>query len=299
MQEIKINVQSHEELMQILYHGKYKVSNQSTITTEKQFLLVPIEEKDIVKKLGARWNVSFKKWEIQREHDITKFKRWLPCEMEYPFLYIDLVPSNTWFENLRSILKKDEWDTIRKYIYKRANNKCEICGEKGLKHPVEAHERWSFDENAKIQVLMGIQALCPSCHEATHFGLAGIRGRSESAKQHIMRINKWIDEEFEAHYNEAVNKWQNRSKKSWTLDTCFIIDTFGDILCEETKQKIIDLKNLNNTLDRTHIKTISRSEHSSYETPFISFKKINWFHWKTWYFIFGIILFVTYFVLYC
>lgn len=212
--------------------------------------------------------------------------------MEYPFLYIDLVPSNTWFKNLRSILKKDEWDSIRRYIYKRANNKCEICGQRGSKHPVEAHERWNFNEDTGTQLLVGVQALCPSCHEATHFGLAGARGQAFKAKQHIIQTNKWTNEEFEAHYKEAVNKWQYRNKRNWILNACFIIEAFGDMLSEETKHKIMDLRNLKNVLDATHIETTNPS--SKY-----SFHKINWGHWKTWYFIFGTILFVTYFVLYC
>ncbi|AKJ73572.1 hypothetical protein SP39_1 [Salmonella phage 39] len=79
-----------------------------------------------------------------------------------------MVPKTAWFTNLRSHLSKSNWDVVRKKCYAKANYKCEICGGKGTKHPVECHEIWDFG-NGKI-TLKGLIALCPSCHEVKHIG---------------------------------------------------------------------------------------------------------------------------------
>lgn len=288
---------------------------------EKQVLLVPMQEKDIVKKLGANWNYKINKWEVDKNYDLSLFKRWLPSEMKYPFLYIDLVPSSTWFENMRSILKKQEWDDIRKYIYKRADYKCEICGNKGEKHPVEAHERWFFDEKQGIQRLVGIQSLCPNCHEATHFGLANVRGRSSEAKEHILKVNNWGDNDFLSHYNKAFDEWERKSQKNWILDLKYVINVFEDMISIDTKQKIITYANneinddfvLNNNDVSVNPKdeVITIEEYPKYIFKNIEIdkkredhksnfpkNKIDWRSWKTWYLIYGTILFLSYMIMY-
>ncbi len=74
---------------------------------------------------------------------------------------------------------KEQWDVIRKEVYKRAGNLCEVCGGKGWKHPVEAHELWAFNLEIKEQYLIRFVALCPMCHRLQHMGLAGIHNKSK------------------------------------------------------------------------------------------------------------------------
>ena len=45
-----------------------------------------------------------------------------------PKLTIELVPATCWQTNVRSVVKKSEWDKIRKRVYKEAGHKCEVCG---------------------------------------------------------------------------------------------------------------------------------------------------------------------------
>src|ERR1044071_5919999 len=96
-------------------------------------------------------------------------------------LTIELVPKTCWCSNLRDHLSKEEWDVVKKYTSKNAGYICEICSGKGDKWPVECHEIWLYDDKRKIQTLERTIALCPSCHEVKHFGLASINGRSEQA----------------------------------------------------------------------------------------------------------------------
>src|SRR3972149_12027864 len=100
-----------------------------------------------------------------------------PKESKPPRLTIELVPGTTWFSNLRSILPKEDWDALRRPAYRLAGYRCEICGGRGDRYPVAAHEVWKYDVRKHIQRLIRLIALCPACHEVKHIGLAGGRGR--------------------------------------------------------------------------------------------------------------------------
>ena len=133
-------------------------------------------------------------------------------------LTIELVPSTSWFSNLRSLLTSEEWDKIRKGCYKNANYKCEVCGGIGEKHPVECHETWEYDEINGIQKLVSLISLCPSCHEVKHFGLAGIKGRTKQAMDHLCKVNSCTMSEAEKYVQEAFVVWNKRSEQEWKLD---------------------------------------------------------------------------------
>lgn len=133
-------------------------------------------------------------------------------------LTIELVPRTSWFSNLRSLLSKEEWDVIRKGCYAKAGHVCEICSGVGPKHPVECHEVWEYDEDKGIQKLVSLIALCPSCHEVKHIGLAGINGRREQAVEHFCKVNECTIEIAESHIEQAFSEWHRRSGMDWTLD---------------------------------------------------------------------------------
>jgi hypothetical protein len=130
-------------------------------------------------------------------------------------LQIELVPSTSWFSNLRSLLSSEEWDKVRKGCYKHANYKCEICGGVGPAHPVECHETWEYDENTGIQKLVSLIALCPNCHEVKHIGLAGIKGRTEEATECDKKV-------AEKYIQEAFALWNKRSQRDWQLDVSLL-----------------------------------------------------------------------------
>ena len=137
-------------------------------------------------------------------------------------LTIELVPKTAWYENLRSELSNDEWDKLRKETFKKANYTCEICGGTGPKWPVECHEIWDYDDENKTQTLKGLIALCPSCHEVKHIGLARVRGNEYRALQHLERVNNITKSEAEKVMNEAFDVWNERSKHEWTLDLTWL-----------------------------------------------------------------------------
>jgi hypothetical protein len=45
------------------------------------------------------------------------------------------------------------WDRLRHQVTAEAGNRCEICGGRGRRWPVECHEVWHYDDTTKIQRL--------------------------------------------------------------------------------------------------------------------------------------------------
>lgn len=137
-------------------------------------------------------------------------------------LSIELVPRTCWFSNVRSCVSKKDWDKLRKKTYKAAGHRCEICNGKGKKWPVECHEVWHYDDQRHIQRLDRMIALCPSCHEVKHIGLAQLKGNMDRAVKHLMKVNKISLDEADEYLTKVFNQWRKRSLHSWELDLSFL-----------------------------------------------------------------------------
>lgn len=133
-------------------------------------------------------------------------------------LTFELVPQTTWNSNLRSILKRSEWDMLRRKTYEQAGYVCEICGGKGNRWPVECHERWEFDGRTHTQKLIGLIALCPACHMAKHIGLAEIKGFLDATLKHYAAVNGLTMSQAAKDLTSATNLWNKRSQVDWKVD---------------------------------------------------------------------------------
>jgi len=156
-----------------------------------------------------------------------------------PKLTIELVPSSQWGDNLRSHLKPLQWDLLRQACYVRADNRCEVCGGRGHKHPVECHEIWEYNDSARIQKLLGLVSLCPSCHKVKHIGFALTQGQDSFMRSlgQLATVNKWpmelaieyVDRQFQIH--------KIRSQWKWQIDLSWLNDVEQYIEESETKQR--------------------------------------------------------------
>jgi hypothetical protein len=144
-------------------------------------------------------------------------------------LTIELVPSTCWFSNVRSVVSKAQWETIRSKVSAEAWGVCQICGGVGPKHPVECHEQWFYDDHNQVQKLIGMLALCPDCHGVKHFGFSQVQGKGEAALQHYMKVNNLDREEAEKAITKSFDVWAKRSLKNWTLDISILSDYGIDI----------------------------------------------------------------------
>lgn len=141
-------------------------------------------------------------------------------------LTIELVPATSWYNNMRSVMSKQEWDTLRRKVYADYNYQCGICGMTNV--ILHCHEIWEYDDQNHIQKLNGFIALCKLCHWVKHIGLAGIRVSEgeldfEEIIHHFMKVNGCDRQTFESHRNHAFQVWEERSKYQWLIK----LDKFG------------------------------------------------------------------------
>jgi hypothetical protein len=133
-------------------------------------------------------------------------------------LTIELVPKTCWFSNVRTHVSKADWEKCKRLVRQRSGDKCEICGGRGPKWPVEAHEQWSYDEDRQIQMLVGLVALCPDCHRVKHIGRAFAMNEADLALVHLAKVNRWSLRTAESYAKTAFDIWELRSQYQWSLD---------------------------------------------------------------------------------
>ena len=164
-------------------------------------------------------------------------------------LSIELIPTNSFGRNLRSLLRGCTWDRLRFHTYWMKEHRCEVCGDDGeermrgkhvtVANParLECHEKWLYDEKNRIQRLIGLEALCPLCHQCKHIGRTLSVGAGERAIRHLARVNRFTLRQAEALINEAMIQHVKRSAgPRWTLDLSWLQNH-----CALTEQDKLDL----------------------------------------------------------
>jgi len=141
-------------------------------------------------------------------------------------LTVELVPTTSWYTNVRSEVTPAQWDVIRKEAYAKAGHKCEICEETGLSqgygHAVECHEIWHYDDDNLIQRLEGFIALCPECHLCKHPGLAAKKGQTYTVIAKLAKVNKITPPEAVDYLVASFTKHRERSLRRYKLNIDFI-----------------------------------------------------------------------------
>jgi hypothetical protein len=148
-------------------------------------------------------------------------------------LTIELVPSTCWFTNVRSNVSPATWDRLRRQVAKAAGQRCEICGGRGRRWPVECHEVFSYDDERHVQRLERLVALCPACHSAKHIGHAAIRGGRRQAVAHLAKVNGWTVDDAELYIEAVMEQWAARSRHRWQLDLGHLEKHYGVDLTKE------------------------------------------------------------------
>ena len=141
--------------------------------------------------------------------------------MDKKILKIELVPDGCWYSNLRTLLSEKQWEFLKEDAKCRAGGKCSVCGKKTT--VLDAHERWSYDENKGVQKLEDIVAVCKDCHSVIHIGRTYLKGDAEKAENHYMKVNGATYSEFRAAMKEANEEHIRRNKVSeWKLDLSYL-----------------------------------------------------------------------------
>ncbi len=136
------------------------------------------------------------------------------------YLWANLVPKNSFFDNLRYLFSNEEWDIIRKLVYKRDKYKCKICKRDNIK--LEAHEEWVYNYKEETQKLSNIISLCNLCHVNKHLGFAEILIEEKKlAKENIIKHWCWVNHEKEENFNsyrESIFElWNLKNMIKWKI----------------------------------------------------------------------------------
>lgn len=136
-------------------------------------------------------------------------------------LEIELVPTTSHFNNLRSEVTATAWKKLRIKYLTPLNNCCEICGGSSPKRGLDLHEVWSYtivDQYSGIQRLERLEGLCMYCHEVKHYYLTHLRGFGDRARSRLQKINGLTDKEL-YEYELLVHKdFVERSSVEWKID---------------------------------------------------------------------------------
>jgi len=220
------------------------------------YFRAPDEDREEILAMGGEWSESLQCWMIPPwQYDgIRKypslpelFLQWLHETIPYEGikgvggLCVDLIPYKCHYSNIRTILRPEDWEAVSAAFAKANDNRCAICKGRGSEHPVEAHERWTFDVSTKTQRLKCIQSLCPACHLATHYGFAQSQGKGSIARNQLKHVNGWDDEDVDNHLMRQYSKCRTLNKTEWLLDMSWLIGKAK--LSDQVIQTIEHLKN--------------------------------------------------------
>jgi DNA-directed RNA polymerase subunit RPC12/RpoP len=136
-------------------------------------------------------------------------------------IHIELIPERAWGKNVRSKVKKSDWDKIRKAVYAKENMECHICREKCKS--LDAHEVWEFDEINHIQKLVEIIGICKACHNTIHYGRACKLGTHNEARDNFLKVNECDLLDWELEIQQAqIDALRRRNIPDWKLDISLI-----------------------------------------------------------------------------
>lgn len=165
----------------------------------------------------------------------------LPVVLDnHKMLFGDMIPATSWGSSLSNLLTKASWDKLRQPLIARHHNICEVCGKQYK--TLDVHEIWDYKDptpeeieasNEKtrqektayyaigLQRLVGLVAICKSCHLCFHLGFARVQDRYQDTVDRLRAVNGWTQQEVEHYIREVEYRFEHRSKFLWALDLSF------------------------------------------------------------------------------
>jgi hypothetical protein len=126
------------------------------------------------------------------------------------------VPAPLWGVSAYRLFGKTKpWKEIRRDTLQLAGNKCGGCDADGPQ--LACHDAWSYDDTRCVATLIGFEIRCHACHNATHVGRANALGLEQDAHAQLREVNGCTQNEVDAMVDAAMDLWEKRSAKTWTV----------------------------------------------------------------------------------
>lgn len=181
---------------------------------------IKVEADDELRRIGGHWNDDKLIWEIPDGKPYVDFHKYIP-------LNIEVMPVTTWKSEYEGVIPEEEMTVIKKGVYSQSECKCEICEGQGEEWPVEVHEIWDYVYKAKLQILKGFEALCPTCHKVKHLISSGRYEDAMSVEpeliKHFCKINECTKDEYVKYFNEVKKKREEESAYLWIADISHLL----------------------------------------------------------------------------
>jgi len=130
-------------------------------------------------------------------------------------LGIDPIPASSRRATLANLLPANQWDHIRRCVYRNARHRCQVCGREGKMY---AHEKWQFNEQTGYQSLRGFEALCEKCHKVKHLFFVKEPRQRAILFQHFLTVNK-ISWDEGIQYLVGINSRRQRlNRQKWIVN---------------------------------------------------------------------------------
>ena len=138
-------------------------------------------------------------------------------------LEVQPVPRGNWGDNLAHLLPPEIWDALRKGVYRRAGNRCEICGD--MLRTLHCNENWIYNDNRRFQYLKSLLSLCYNCHNVIHWFRTEQEIRQDiypksylkDLREHFLKVNECTIPKFVSHVSWADRKRHLRNFREYTL----------------------------------------------------------------------------------
>ena len=139
---------------------------------------------------------------------------------------VEMVPEPLWELSAKKMLSALRWKELRDHTLAEAGFRCAACGGDGDGRPLQCHEQWAYDDDALVQKLVALVALCERCHLAKTPGRAAWLASSQVRYAHlpqqvlalVAHLNGWDQRTAAAYVRWCAAVNVARSAFAWSQD---------------------------------------------------------------------------------
>jgi hypothetical protein len=146
----------------------------------------------------------------------------------------ELVPRDLWGRSAFQMLRgKATWTKkIRPDAITEAGNQCQICSDNA--GVLVCHDKWKYNDKARIATLIGFEVHCRSCDAVTHVGRAAQMGDREQVLMEavitLCTVNECKPPVAVKIIADALDLWMKRSEKRWKIAVApKLLKTYPDL----------------------------------------------------------------------
>lgn len=153
-------------------------------------------------------------------------------------LYPSFTNPETWRDNIKEDMSKEEWKKLRLEILKRDNYTCQYCGFRSEKWQIVHH----IDGNPNNNSYNNLEVACPMCNLIHHAGqgcviqkIVDLYKKAKYSQKEIIKITRKTRAEGKS--DEEIIKFLGlKGKTPFKMDKDYLKKLFGFVTSRKTEQ---------------------------------------------------------------